>query len=136
METNETVKRMSVLELIDRPRVADVGPISSGAAQTAARFFRGLGDPTRVRILNILLTGEWSVSELVDLLGAPQGRVSSHLSCLRWCGFVEAERRGRNVYYAIADPRVRELLQMGDALIGDAAKRVLSCQVLEGEDVS
>jgi DNA-binding transcriptional ArsR family regulator len=127
---------MSALELIERPQVADVGPIPSGAAQTAARFFRGLGDPTRVRILNILLGGERSVSELVGLLGAPQGRVSSHLSCLRWCGFVEAERRGRNVYYAIADPRVRELLQMGDTLIADAAERVLSCQVLEGEGVS
>lgn len=127
---------MSSLDLTDRPQVADAGSISSGAAQTTARFFRGFGDPTRVRILNILLTGERSVSELVDLLGASQGRVSSHLSCLRWCGFVEAERRGRNVYYTIADPRVQELLQVADTLITEAAKRVLSCQVLDGEDVS
>ena len=48
----------------------------------------------------------------------------------------DEERRGRNVYYAIADPRVRELLQMGDTIIADAAERVLSCQVLEGEGVS
>ena len=104
-----------------------------GAAQTAARFFRGLGDPTRVRILHILLEGERSVSDLVGMLGVPQGRVSSHLSCLRWCGFVEADRRGRNVYYTVTDPRVRELLTLGDAMIAEAAERILSCQVLQGE---
>jgi DNA-binding transcriptional ArsR family regulator len=124
---------MSTLEMIDRPAPSLVPASPNTGAQTAARFFRGLGDPTRVRILNILLDGERSVSELVGLLGTPQGRVSSHLSCLRWCGFVEAERRGRNVYYMIADPRVRGLLQMGNTLIADAAERVLSCQVLEGE---
>lgn len=104
-----------------------------GAAQTAARFFRGLGDPTRVRILHILLEGERSVSDLVGMLGVPQGRVSSHLSCLRWCGFVEADRRGRNVYYTVADPHVRDLLTLGDAMIAGAAERILSCQVLQGE---
>ena len=127
---------MSALELMDRSVVA--APVmvpNAPAAQTAARFFRGLGDPTRVRILNILLDGERSVSELVDLLRAPQGRVSSHLSCLRWCGFVEADRRGRNVYYSIADERVRELLSIGDSIITDAAERILSCQVLEEEGV-
>ncbi len=125
---------MSSLDVIDRPAVTPTPIVSNApAAQTVARFFRGLGDPTRVRILNILLEGERSVSELVALLRAPQGRVSSHLSCLRWCGFVEADRRGRNVYYSIADGRVRDLLTLGDSVIADAAERILSCQVLDEE---
>lgn len=107
-------------------------PLQAGA-QTTARFFRGLGDPTRIRILQLLLERERSVSELVGILGSPQGRVSSHLSCLRWCGFVEAQRRGRNVYYTVADARIRQILGMGEAVISDAAERILSCQVLEAE---
>ena len=118
------------LELV--PARQAPGPASAGA-QTMARFFRGLGDPTRIRILELLLEGERSVSELVGVLGSPQGRVSSHLSCLRWCGFVEAARRGRNVYYTIADPRVRQILELGEATISEAAERILSCQVLDSE---
>jgi DNA-binding transcriptional ArsR family regulator len=125
---------MSAAEIATLTPLQDVTPVATTqAAQAAARFFRGLGDPTRVRILHILLEGERTVSELVSMLGAPQGRVSSHLSCLRWCGFVEADRRGRNVYYTVADPRVRQVLQLGDAIIADAAERLLACQVLEGE---
>ena len=126
--TTNTLMTRPVTAIAGTPNLPSLNP------QAAARFFRGLGDPTRVRILHILLEGERSVSELVTLLRAPQGRVSSHLSCLRWCGFVEAERRGRNVYYAVADPRVREVLTLGDALIADAAERLLSCQVLDGEE--
>jgi len=54
-------------------------------AGVMARFFRGIDDPTRVLILELLLQGEKNVSELVELLGSPQGRVSTHLGCLRWC---------------------------------------------------
>lgn len=120
---------MTDLATLIRPEVG----ATAGSTQAAARFFRGLGDPTRVRILNILMDGERTVSELVKILGAPQGRVSSHLSCLRWCGFVEADRRGRNVFYTIVDPRVHDLLALGNSMIAETAERLLSCQVLEGE---
>ena len=102
-------------------------------AEAAARFFRGLGDPTRIRILRILLESERSVSELVDILGAPQGRVSSHLSCLRWCGFVDAERRGRNVFYSLTDQRVCDILALGDAMLAETTERLMSCTVIDQE---
>ena len=50
------------------------------------RFFKGLGDPTRIRILEFVGQGEKSVSEIVQHLGLPQNQVSMHLGCLRWCG--------------------------------------------------
>ena len=54
------------------------------AADLDARFFRGLGDPTRLRIVQLLLDGERTVSEIVREVGGLQGRISSHLMCLRW----------------------------------------------------
>ena len=102
-------------------------------SQDLARFYRGLGDPTRLKILKLLSTGEKSVSSLVDQLKSPQGRVSSHLACLRWCGFVVSERRGRSVYYTIIDPKVISLLNVGEEIFGTANERIISCQMLDGE---
>ena len=102
-------------------------------SQDLARFYRGLGDPTRLKILNLLSTGEKSVSSLVEQLKSPQGRVSSHLACLRWCGFVVSERRGRSVYYTIIDPKVISLLNVGEEIFGTANERIISCQMLDGE---
>lgn len=99
----------------------------------AARFFRVLGDPTRVRALRLLLdapTGEYSVGELVEALGAPQSRVSTHLGCLRWCGLVLTRREGKQVYYRIADTRVRDILTLGTALAGDNMAGIATCGML------
>ncbi|MBI4305997.1 MAG: helix-turn-helix transcriptional regulator [Chloroflexi bacterium] len=97
-----------------------------------AKLFRGLGDPTRVRILKILLAdGEKTVGELVDALGAPQGRVSTHLACLRWCGFVISYRSGKSVTYTLADPRVGDLIGIGENFLSGHAERVLACQTID-----
>src|SRR2546423_15568141 len=70
-----------------------------------AKYFRGFGDPTRLRILGLLRHEERSVGELVAALKQPQPKVSNHLACLRWCGFVVAERRGKRVFYRLAGDR-------------------------------
>jgi DNA-binding transcriptional ArsR family regulator len=118
------------------------GPASGGArahaegesgADLAARFFRVLGDPTRLRLLQLLLdapSGEYSVGDLVAALNAPQSRVSTHLGCLRWCGLVVARRDGKQVYYRVGDPRVRDLLALGSMLLHDHAAGVASCGML------
>ncbi len=109
---------------------------SLDATELHARFFRALGDPNRLKILELLLEGEKTVGEIVDHLRAPQGRVSTHLACLRWCGFVDPRRDGRFVYYRLADPRVREIIRLAAAMIGDHATAIASCTRLgdEGED--
>ena len=99
-------------------------------ADLYARFFRALGDPTRVRLLRLLLdapAGECSVSELVAALGVPQSRVSTHLGCLRWCGLVQTRRASKQVYYRVADPRVRDLLVLSGAVLHDHAAGIASC---------
>ncbi len=108
----------------------DAGDASREVAELQARFFRALGDPTRVRLLQLLLespTGECGVGELVNAMDAPQNRISTHLGCLRWCGLVQARRVGKQVFYRVADPRVRELLVLGDAMLRDHAAGVASC---------
>src|SRR2546428_10831590 len=64
-------------------------------AQVLARFFRVLGDPTRLALIRELEGGERSVGQLVAAVAQPQPRVSTHLACLRHCGFAIAERRGK-----------------------------------------
>src|SRR5512133_884877 len=81
-----------------------------------ARFFRALGDPTRLAILRLLLDRPHNVSELIAKLGVPQSRVSNHLACLRWCQFVSSERQGRQVVYSVRDDRLRELTRVADLI--------------------
>lgn len=92
-----------------------------------AKFFRGLGDPTRLKILEYLLKKERNVSELVALLKAPQGRVSNHLACLKWCGYVTSYQEGRYIYYQVTDKRVRNVLQLANEMIADNAEHILAC---------
>ena len=97
-----------------------------------AKYFRGLGDPSRLRILELLRDeGELTVSELVSRLGLPQPKVSNHLACLRWCGFVEARRERRTVFNRIADERVSAMLDLAQALLADNEEHVAACCRIE-----
>lgn len=98
-----------------------------------AKFFRGLGDPTRIRILELLLECERTVGELVEAVRCPQGRVSSHLACLRWCGYVTAHPEGRFVRYCVADERVTTLLHVGRAMMYDNAVHIQACTRIDAD---
>lgn len=100
--------------------------------ELVGKYFRALGDPTRVRILELLgMHGELSVTELVERLCQSQSKVSNHLACLRWCGFVHTRRDHPTVYYRVADTRVTQLLGLGRALLADNAEHVAACQRMD-----
>lgn len=103
-------------------RALDIGP------EALSRYFRVLGDPTRLRIIEALLERERTVSELVELVRAPQSRVSNHLACLRWCRFVESERRGRTVVYRVADERVSRIVELATSLAEPICDHLASCK--------
>jgi len=108
-------------------------PLTPSAPELVAKYFRALGDPTRVRILGLLREhGELPVGELVERLGVSQPKVSNHLACLRWCGFVLSRRDHPAVYYRVADERVVELLSLGNALLSDNAEHVAACGRVDG----
>ncbi len=96
-------------------------------ATTAARFFRVLGDPTRLRIIEALTAGERTVGELVTLVGQAQPRISTHLACLRHCGFVTTERRGKEVVYRLALRGLESVLNEATESLGPIAERLASC---------
>jgi DNA-binding transcriptional ArsR family regulator len=92
-----------------------------------ARFFRVLSDPTRLRILELLLEQRRTVSELVEALDCPQSRVSNHLACLRWCEFVDTERDGRQITYRIRERRVRRLIAVARSMAAEHREHLASC---------
>lgn len=112
------------------PTTADI-PIDLDddlTGQIAAKFFRGLGDPTRLRLVALLLDeGEMRTGDLVDAVGGLQGRVSSHLACLRHCGLVTDRKEGRNVYYSVTDPRVGNFLSVALEMVADNAEHIATC---------
>ena len=86
-------------------------PIPEDLAELIARRFRALGDPLRVRMLELLRDGEQTVSALADGLGAGQQNVSKHLAVLADAAMVARRKDGTHVYYRIADEGVFALCE-------------------------
>jgi ArsR family transcriptional regulator, cadmium/lead-responsive transcriptional repressor len=110
-------------------RLPDAPPVE---ADLMAKYFRVLGDRTRLCILELVSERERSVGELVALLGQSQPKVSNHLACLRWCGFVETRREHRTIHYRLADDRVAAVIDLGRALLQDNAEHVAACGRVDG----
>jgi DNA-binding transcriptional ArsR family regulator len=102
-------------------------PAAADGVDLVARFFRALGDPARLRLLEFLLPAEHTVSECVRHIGLSQGRVSAHLACLAGCGYVQVRRAGRFAWYKVADPRVADLVVLARALAADNAATLADC---------
>lgn len=116
-------------ELLDSPFRLPVAPVES---DLLAKYFRVLGDPIRLRILGLVAEQERSVGELAGLLGESQPKVSNHLACLRWCGFVMTRREHRTVYYRVADARVEAVIALGRELLYDNDEHVAACRRVDG----
>lgn len=79
-------------------------------ARDASELLKALAHEARLVILCLLVEGERSVSELEQLLNLRQPAVSQQLARLRADDLVEARRDGKNIYYALARPEVREVI--------------------------
>ncbi len=77
-----------------------------------AERFRVLAEPNRLRMLNLLLSGERTVSELVEETGLNQANVSKHLGLLRATHFVERRKDGLYAFYSVADESVSVLCEI------------------------
>lgn len=120
---------------VGRPAIVEATPLPLADTELVARLFRALGDSTRLRILELLAEdGELHQGEIVARLGASQGRVSEHLACLMWCGFVERRAEGRRAYYRVAGRDVRALLDRAWRFLERNQAQVASCRRLEAEE--
>jgi DNA-binding transcriptional ArsR family regulator len=77
-----------------------------------AEFFRALGHPARLRILELLRPGERTVSELQAELEIEASSVSQQLAVLRAKNIVDTRRAGTSVYYSVRDPQIFQLLDV------------------------
>jgi DNA-binding transcriptional ArsR family regulator len=91
---------------------------ASQVHEVKAHFFRVLGHPARIRILELLQDGERSVGVLQADLGLDSGGTSQHLAALRGVGVVETRRQGTSVFYRVDDAEVFGLLAAARSIIG------------------
>jgi DNA-binding transcriptional ArsR family regulator len=118
-------------KLTEAPPLAEV-PVGreSREVRLLAKLLDGFANPIRLSALLLLSRrGEMSVKELVEAIGVPQPRVSDHLRCLAWCGYVRVRRDGANSLYSIADERVLGVLQLGEGILTDNLEHVEACGV-------
>lgn len=101
-----------------KSRKAGAGALQRRAVyQVKAEFFRILGHPVRVRILELLKDGERSVGELQRELQMDSSGTSQHLGVLRKHGVLVARREGTSVYYTVRDPRIFQLLEIARQIL-------------------
>ncbi len=91
------------------------------ALEHVAQYFRTLSEPTRLRILNVLGTGEMSVGDIAERVDSSVANVSRHLAQMARHGLVARETQGNSVRYRIADPAVNALC---DLVCGSIAQRL------------
>jgi ArsR family transcriptional regulator len=82
-----------------------------------AELFKSLGHPVRIRILELLVEGEKSVSNLLDATGLEPSSLSQHLNVVKHTGLVESRREGNGVTYRVTDPSVAEFLVAARAVL-------------------
>ena len=111
-----------------RPAIIEAEPVALADSELLARLFRALGDATRLRLLELLLKeGELHQMELVRRLGATQNRVSEHMNCLVWCGFVESRVEGRRTLYRVTNREVVLLMDQAKRFL-DANEAQIACR--------
>jgi DNA-binding transcriptional ArsR family regulator len=89
----------------DPPMISDTG------LRQAAECLRTLAHPSRLQIVQLLLTGRaYTVGELAEQCGLTQPVTSEHLRLLQRCGFLQAERQGRQVFYQVCEPHLADLM--------------------------
>jgi DNA-binding transcriptional ArsR family regulator len=86
--------------------------------QVKAEFFRTLGHPARLRVLELLKGGEMTVGQLQAELGIDSSGTSQHLAAMRRQGILEARKEGTSVHYSVRDPRIFQMLESARQVIG------------------
>jgi len=95
--------------------------------QLKAEFFKTLGHPARIRILEVLREAEHTVGELAPKVGIESSHLSHQLAVLRRSGVVETRKAGATVVYSVVDPRIFQLLEV--------AKQILTTSLVASQEL-
>jgi ArsR family transcriptional regulator len=102
--------------------------------QALARLFRALAEPTRLRLINLMAEQEVCVCYFIEVIAAPQPKISRHLAYLRAAGLVAARREGKWMHYTLLtpnDPYAAEILSKTIAALRQDAHSRRDLQKLE-----
>lgn len=100
------------------PAAAPVSRAQPPLYRLKADFFKLLGHPVRVRVIELLHDGERTVGDLQQELGLDSSGTSQHLGALRRQGILATRRDGTSVYYRVSDPRIFQLLAVAKQILG------------------
>ena len=88
------------------------------ALEQAAECLKTLAHPHRLRMVQMLLRGRYTVGELAEACGIPSHMASEHLRLMQRCGFMTSEKDGRKAYYQIAEPHLANIMACIEARFG------------------
>jgi len=104
--------------------------------QFKAEFFKALGHPMRIQILELLREGPRSVGQLQEAIGAPASSISQQLAVLRGRDIVTTEHRGTTVIYTVRDSDIFELLDVARGIFnGHLADTIDLLRLIDGDAV-
>ena len=87
----------------------------------AAECLRVLAHPHRLRMIQMMLAGRFTVGELAQACELPTAMASEHLRLMQRCGFLSSDKEGRKVFYRVADPHIKNLMKCVEDRCGGAA---------------
>jgi ArsR family transcriptional regulator len=103
--------------------------------QVKAEFFKTLGHPARIRVLEVLREGERSVNELIPEVGIEPSHLSQQLAILRRANLVRSRKVGSSVIYSVTEPRIFELLEVAKSILTSSLSETRELlEELEGMD--
>jgi DNA-binding transcriptional ArsR family regulator len=97
-------------------------PETMAALSQAAECLKALAHPVRLRMVQLLLRGKYTVGELAEDCGIPDNVASENLRLMQRCGFLASERDGRRVYYRVAEPHLKDLMACVEGRFLDGKK--------------
>lgn len=89
----------------------------------AAECLRALAHPHRLRMVQMLLQGEFTVGELAEACELTSPMASEHLRLMQRCQFLDSRKEGRNVYYFVTEPHLKDILKCVEDRFGVDVKR-------------
>jgi len=91
--------------------ILDRSLIDLEALAQAAECLKTLAHPHRLRMVQMLLRGDYTVGELAEACGIPSHMASEHLRLMQRCGFLRSDKDGRRTYYTIIEPHLKNFMQ-------------------------
>ena len=101
---------------VSRPKLTSLDALTQ-----AAECLKTLAHPHRLRMVQLLLQGRYTVGELAEACDIPSHMASEHLRLMQRCGLLSAEKDGRKAYYQIAEPHLADILACVEARFGGEA---------------